>query len=901
MAVCSASRWRSLVAVWTLLGVLSVSAGQDVARPVDSGAAGVWQWLQKLATTASLMHTTAHPDDEHGGMLALMSRGRGARVSLLTLNRGEAGDNAIGPQLFDALGLIRTEELAVANRYYGVDRQYFTSVVDYGFSKRLEEAFDKWGRERVLADMVRVIRTERPLVIVSRFQGNARDGHGNHQAAGVLTQQAFTAAADPAMFPAQIQSGLRPWQAKALYIGGVRVDEDWSVRVDTGQYDPWLGDSYDNVARAGLAFQRSQNGGRLVLSSGAVYGYYKRIGPDAGVKEPDFFAGIDTSILGLFTALGRVEPPGAASLLQPIDEVVREALRTFNGRDPSAVVPILARGLAAARVAAQKLGAEADAALVLERKVEQFQMAINTALGLDLTAVAQPEGVRPSSTAPSAFLPVALLGPVVPGQRFDVEVRMTNRGSIVLRPESVTLDADRGWTVNDETAAGSADGPGPGRAGPTLEPGATLWRWLRVGLADDVPISSRPYFSRASIQDAGYRIADESAFGDPFTRAPTVVVRYRVGDVPVEARTVVRRREAKLPYGYVMRELRVVPVVSLTVTPATAVVPLAAPRRQVSMAVEILNNRDAGARGEVALQLPAGWTADPVTAPFAFARAGERATVRFGVAMPAIGNRAYDVRAVASVDGREYVEGFEELDFRDLEARHLYRPATASVRGIDVTAVPGLRIGYVMGIGDQVPQGIAQLGYDVTLLDEPALASSDLSRFDAIITGTRAYAVRGDLRTYNRRLLDYARNGGHLIVLYNTQELDPRQFAPFPGELTARAEEVSEEDSPVEILAPTAPMLAFPNRITLADFDGWVEQRGSKFWSAWDAAYTPIVATHDVGQAPQAGGWLWARVGKGHYTYFAYALHRQLPYGVPGGYRLLANLLALGRNGPAPF
>jgi LmbE family N-acetylglucosaminyl deacetylase len=243
---------RFLPFAFCLAGALSLSASAPFNQ--DSGAAGTWHWLQKLATTASVMHTTAHPDDEHGAMLALLSRGIGARVSLLTLTRGEAGDNALGPQLFDGLGLIRTEELAVAARYYGLDQQYFTSVVDYGFSKRLEEAFDKWGRENVLRDVVRIIRTERPLIIVSRFQGNQRDGHGNHQTAGLLTQHAFEAAADPGMFPDQIQAGLRPWQAKKLFIGGMREEEDWTVRVDTGQFSPWIGDSYDNFAASGSAF-----------------------------------------------------------------------------------------------------------------------------------------------------------------------------------------------------------------------------------------------------------------------------------------------------------------------------------------------------------------------------------------------------------------------------------------------------------------------------------------------------------------------------------------------------------------------------------------------------------------------------------------------------------------------
>src|SRR5262249_40284523 len=246
---------------------LAVAAATTLAMsaappPQNAGATGTWQRLLALQTTASALHTTAHPDDEHGGVLALLARRDGVRVSLMTLNRGQAGDNAIGPQLFDGLGLIRTEELLAADAYYGVSNQYFTTVVDYGFSKRLDEALDKWGRDAVLADVVRIIRIDRPWVLISRFQGNERDGHGNHQAAGVITQEAFKAAGDPRRFPEQIAAGLRPWQPFKVYIGGMRQDEDWTLRVDPGEYSPWLGDSYSNFARLGLSFQRSQNGGR---------------------------------------------------------------------------------------------------------------------------------------------------------------------------------------------------------------------------------------------------------------------------------------------------------------------------------------------------------------------------------------------------------------------------------------------------------------------------------------------------------------------------------------------------------------------------------------------------------------------------------------------------------------
>jgi hypothetical protein len=294
--------------------------------------------------------------------------------------------------------------------------------------------------------------------------------------------------------------------------------------------------------------------------------------------------------------------------------------------------------------------------------------------------------------------------------------------------------------------------------------------------------------------------------------------------------------------------------------------------------------------------MPTGWKSEPASQPFLFARSGERSSYRFTVIPTSIDAKPYTIEAVATASGKEYKEGYELIDHRDLEVRYLYRPSTIEMRGVNVTTVAGLKVGYVMGVGDSVPQGLQQLGAQVTLLDERALASSDLSVYDTIMTGTRAYAVREDLKTYNSRLLDYARNGGNVVVLYNTQELVPDTFAPFPGELPRSAEEVSEEDSPVTILAPTQQSFNWPNKITAADFDGWVEQRGSKFFTKWDKAYTPMISTFDKGQAPQSGGWLTADVGKGKWTYFAYALHRQLPYGVAGAYRITANLLALGKQ-----
>jgi LmbE family N-acetylglucosaminyl deacetylase len=875
---------------WTLAAIVAAAvtlpAGVRTQRPAqDEGATGAWQKLLKVQTTASAMHTTAHPDDEHGGVLAMLSRGQGARLALLTLNRGESGDNAVGSELFDAVGLIRTEELLIADRYYGVDHQYFTTMIDYGFSKRLDETLGKWGRENVLRDVVRVIRTDRPFVLIARFQGNERDGHGNHQTAGLITQEAFKAAGDASMFPEQVAAGLRPWQPLKLYMGGVRENEDWTLRVDTGAYDPVLGDSYQTLSRLGLSFQRSQNGGQFSPQPGPSVSYYKRLQSivDAPAKETGFFDGIDTTIPGIYKALRKTAPAGAEAALQAIDRQVTSAVQSFKMIDPSASTPALARALAATRAAGRQLGSEPEVASLLAVKEQQLQGAISATLGLTFSALAQPAGTQEPTGQFAAFARPAAMPPVVPGQSFEVRTTLANRSPIDVEAVQVKLEGAGDW------------GAQPGTSPIDARNNVLVSNKFNVTVPRNAPLT-RPYFTRKSIQEPRYTVADQSQLHRPAGEpALTAVASFEVNGVSVEMREPVRRLESNLPYGYDPRVLAVVPAIAVSMSPSQAVVPLGAGEKRVRVRTEVLNNVEGKCEGILKLTVPAGWKVEPASQPFQFAHAGERTYYPFTVTVPSLENREYRIEAVASSGGRDFREGYDVIQHRDLETRYLYRDAAASVRGVDVKIASGLKVGYVMGIGDDVPAGLAQLGVDVQLLSALDLASADLSRFNAIMTGTRAYAVREDLKTYNRRLLDYAKNGGNLIVLYNTQEFVPNQHAPFPAELPRSAEEVSEEDSPVEILAPSDPVFNTPNRITKADFDNWVEQRGSKFWSTWDAAYTPMIATRDQGQSPQKGGWLHAKYGAGHYTYFAYAFHRQLPYGVPGAYRLLANLLSLNR------
>ena len=862
---------------------------------VDRGAPGLWQCLLRLQTTASVLYTTAHPDDEQGGVLTYLSRGQGVRTALLALNRGEGGANAIGPELFDGLGLIRTEELLVSDRYYGLDDQYFTNLIDYGYSKNLEEALRQWGRENVLRDVVRVIRINRPLVLVSRFYGSARDGHGNHEAAGAVTQQAFAMAGDPESFPEQIRDeGLRPWQPIKLYRSNLRSsrlsgpsseppDHRWHVAVNSGEFSPWLGESYEQFAALGLSFQRSQNSGRRRERQGAYHQYFERVDSRVGApdRESGFFDGIDTSIPGIFRLLGRTPPEGVSALLSEVHGRVQDSMAAYSVREPSAVAPFLVQGLGLVREAIRLCAGHDEALFLLAIKERQFQHAINTALGLRFRAVAAP----PDSGSPaSPFSQPATMGVVIPGQQFQVDVSLVNPSSHPIRTERITLDGPTDWSVD-----------GNPQSDKVLDPGESLATAFAVTAPPDAA-PARRYFRRESIHESRYRVRDPRylhlAGREP---ALTAAADYSIGGQLVRAGAVVYRREANLPYGFELRELKVAPAIAVNVSPRNLIVPLGSAPNTVSIEVELVNNQVGGSQGELALELPDGWRAQPSSQAFEFSQADARRNFAFTVSIPQLRAGAYDLQVVAEAGARQYREGYQVIRHRDYDIRYVYQDSVTRITGVDVKIASGLKVGYVMGVGDEVPSGIEQLGADVTLLDTDALATGALEAYGTIVIGTRAYAVRQDLINYNQRLLDYARAGGNLVVLYQTQEFVPGNWAAFPADLPRRAEEVSEEDAPVRILASDHAVFQGPNRISEADFDGWVEQRGSKFFSAWDDAYVPMIETQDQGQEPQRGGWLTAQYGRGHYTYFAYAIHRQVPYSVPGAYRIFANVLSLGR------
>jgi len=887
---------------------------------LDSGASALWQSLQKLHTRASLMMVTAHPDDEDGGMLSYESRGQGARVTLLTLNRGEGGANVMSPDYFDALGLVRTEELLAADRYYGVD-QYWTRVCDYGFSKTKEEALEKWGHDRVLSDVVRVVRMTRPLVITSVFVGGRTDGHGNHQVAGQMAQEAVKAAADPAMFPEQIKEGLRPWKAlkdyarvpfspvteKGIYdyadgkfypaefhnyTDGTVIKGALSpdVEVPEGDYNPLLGLTYVQTAMRGLGHQKSQSGGVGLTPAEADVSPYHRFasGVSAPEKESSFFDGIDASIAGIASLAQGGDSQFLSDGLARVNILVEKAIKDFSAQSPQAIAPTLAEGLKntrelMAKVSASNLSEEAkyDVSHELQIKESQFEDALGKALGISVLATVAPEK-EPTGPFARFFRNPETFQVAIPGQEFWVKVHITSPTGDSVALEGVTLETPQGetWSVDPATQAGG-----------TLKDNQSSDLRFKVQVPDSAGFT-RPYFTRPDIEQPYYDVQNMKYLNLPLAPYPLAArLRFSYNGVPFEHAQVVQSIKRVTGPGLVADPLIVGPAISVSIMPQAGIVALDEKTFEVSVTVH--SNVKGPAKGSVRLDLPSGWKA--AEQEFSTAKDGEDQTLRFRVTPGQIEEKPYAITAVAIYNGRQYKEGYHTIGYQGLRPYNLYRQSSYRTTGVDVKVAPGLKVGYITGAGDDIPPSLVNLGINVQFLSAGDLASGDLSRFDAIVTGVRAYAVREDLKTFNGRILDYVKNGGVLIVQYNTPEYD-HNFGPFPYKMGSNPEEVTDENSKVEILDAANPVFTWPNKIGPRDFEHWVEERGSKFLESWDAGYEPLLEMHDPGQEPQKGGLLYAKYGKGVYIYNAYAFYRQMPEGVPGSYRLFANMISLAKN-----
>lgn len=828
-----------------------------------SGTPDIEHALRKLDNLGTFLMIAAHPDDERTAVLAYFARGRHMRTAYLSLTRGEGGQNLIGSEQGAQLGLIRTQELLAARRIDGAE-QFFTRAIDFGFTRTPEETMQKWGHDRILSDVVWVVRQYRPDVIDCGFSGTPRDGHGQHQTSGILCHEVFEAAADPSRFPEQLRY-VQTWQAKRLvessgFTGfGVNFGAPPGSQpanappsagtADTGAYNPVLGYSYNELAILSRNMHHSQGTGAT-----------RRPGPGrsefallkGAPSHADLFEGVDTSWNRL---------PGGG----PVAQLLDEAVRTFEPQHPEKVIPLLAK--------AHPMIAAMDDPLAKAKLRE-----LDDTLALCAGVWAEAQAAKPE---------------VTPGEDLKVTVTVLNRSHA-----DVAFDGAKVEGIWNEALDAK-----PARLGDNQS--------AQIEFTKRVPASqpySQPYWLIKPPSHDVYTVEDQRLIGQPDTPpAAQVRLKLTIGGAPVEIVRPVRYRYAERAEGERYRLMVVVPAVAVDLPESVALFPAAAPR-SVQVTVEA-NTANAG--GELRLELPAGWKADPPSQPFHIQTSGEQADLTFQVTPPA-GATTASLHAVAIVNGRTIDSGMQVISYAHIPPQTLFPPADGKLVRADVK-VTVHKVGYITGPGDEMAGALRQMGLEVTPLTQADLEHGDLARFDAIVAGVRAYNVRADLRANQARLMDYVRNGGTYIVQYQTGDGpdpaehgrggNPGAFAaehpvtsnmgPYPFVVPAGNKyRVTVEEAPVAFPHADSRLLQAPNRITEKDFEGWVQERGAYFAAQWDPHYETVLATHDPNEPALQGGELYTRYGKGVYIFTAYAWFRQLPAGVPGAYRLFANMLS---------
>jgi LmbE family N-acetylglucosaminyl deacetylase len=791
------------VHLW-LISLLHIGTPAQVRPVYDQGALGLAQQLKRLNTTASVLMIGAHPDDEDSALLTYLARGENARTAYLSLTRGDGGQNLIGPELGEALGVIRTEELLQARRLDGAE-QFFTRAYDFGFSKTLAEAKERWDEKIILCDVVRVIRSYKPLVVVSVFSGTPVDGHGQHQYAGYITPLAVKAAGDPA----QCKESGDAWAVKKFYVRH-RGAGDPTLKINTGKYDPLLGRSYFEIAMQARSQHRSQEQGVLELK-GDLFSNLDLVGISGSKNESGIFDGLNTAT---------------------------SDLKEYDPLKPELLLPGLLERLPEAR----------DAVL--------------RAAGVRIDVLAEQETAIQGDSVPVA-----------------VRIFTPHAGQVRL----VKVQFNFPQSPRSEPTATASNFFGREKA--------DLGDYFNIAIpADSVP--TQPYWLHSPRTGDLFSIKTGSEVNAPFgSPAMFADITLEIGGKAITIRRPVEYRYADDIRGEVRRELNIVPKLAVALDRELLIVSTGSKQMTREISVSVTNNMNSGAEGRVRLTLPNGWKVEPSEAPFSMQRKNERATVKFKVEMPRTAG-TFQVKAEATLNGEAFSQTMQTLAYEHIQTHRIYRPAKADVKLIDLKTVP-VKVGYIRGSGDRVAEAISQLGVEVEDVDATMLASGDLFRFDTIVVGIRAYQVRPDLVANNKRLMDFVTGGGTLIVQYQLPDTyAQRNLVPFPTQMGPR---VVDENAAVKILQPAHQIFNFPNKISDEDFKGWVQERNLYNFSQMDPKYIGLLESHDAGEPENVGGLVIADIGKGKYIYCSYSLFRQLPAGVPGAYRLLANMLSLSK------
>ncbi|MFA5265275.1 MAG: PIG-L family deacetylase [Opitutaceae bacterium] len=807
-----------------------------MASPESMPSSIILQELHNFRELGSVLYIAAHPDDENSRLIAYLARGRGCRTAYLSLTRGDGGQNILGPELGEALGVIRTQELLAARRNDG-GLQFFSRALDFGFSKNPNETLSIWNREQVLADVVRVIRIFRPDVLVTRFPIERIGTHGHHTASAQLALEAFKLAGDPLALREQF-GDLPPWQPKRILwngwpsdarrSGGI-PDEQGTLKLDIGGYNPLLGESYPEIAARSINAHKSQGLG-WYLTRGPVVERFKVLAGEPATG--DILDGVETT-------WKRFE--GGAE----IDRLAAEAEARFQPQDPAGSLPAL--------LALRSRLATLPSEVLVTDKGRQLDRIIQACLGLYWeTTVPQAEVVSGEV--------LKLHHVAIVRNNYPVRWRAV-RYPTFGQEQTVAIDLQANQPANLETSR-------------TLPAGTPL---------------SQPYWLRAAGTKGMFRVDDPALIGRP--ENPPVFPVEQVFEI--DGQTLVLSDEPvqvtnEPAIGETRRRLDVIAPVEIGLGQELE---LFAPGGTRPLTVKITASRP-GEKGTVRLEAPADWQVAPSSQSFSFATAGESAQFTFTVTAPARSTTA-EIVASAEIDGARYRNRRVPIRYSHLPPMLLQPLARIKAVSLEL-AIRGSVIGYLPGSGDSVAECLSRMGFTVKTLTGEDLTAGRLKGFDAVVVGIRAFNTRKDLSSRLPALFAYAEQGGNVIVQYNTlSNLQTEQLAPYALKLSQ--DRVTDEDAPMTILAPDHPALTTPNRITTADFDGWVQERGLYFPSEWDARFTPLLACNDPGESPKSGGLLVARYGKGNFIYSSLSWFRQLPAGVPGAYRLFANLVSLGK------
>jgi LmbE family N-acetylglucosaminyl deacetylase len=830
--------WRAavLLAILVAAGTASSAEAPPLLSPEQMTASEIQLALQKLNVLGRVLYIAAHPDDENTNLMAFWSNGSLYDAAYLSVTRGDGGQNILGPELGERLGVIRTEELLDARRIDHA-QQFFTRANDFGFSKTADETLHIWDHDKILADVVWVIRNFRPDVIVTRFSPEDEKTHGHHTASAILAREAFSAAADPNRFPEQL-AFVKPWQATRLLWNtspffftnrNLPFDPTGLTVLEAGGYNPLLGKAYTEIAAASISMHKSQGVGGLPRR-GARKEYFKPL--EGQPMTSSLFEGVDTS-------WSRV--PNSESAATEI----RQISSKFNPADPAASVPDLFK-------LRQAMSEIHDESWIAEKKAELDKI-IAACLGLHVEA----------STTTEAF---------TPGQTAAIKLEAINRSNV-----PVTLQEVRFPNTGDSNKIDAA-----------LPSNELVTKDLSYKIPDDAPYS-QPYWLRKPGTLGTFAVDDQKLIGLP-ENPPALPVEIVLQVSGQELRYIVdtKYRTADAVAGELPRPLVIAPPVFVNVLDSVFVFPTNQPK---PVSVRITASTGA-VKGELKLAAPQGWEVSPASIPIDLKGANAEMVATFSVKPPNQDSQGA-LRAIATIDGREYSLERVRISYPHIGVQTLMPPAQAKLVRADIRK-RGERIGYIPGAGDDVPESLRQIGYSVKMLSEPEITAKNLGQFSAVVLGIRAYNTQDRISNWLPELFAYVKDGGVAIAQYNTTaDLKTNQFGPYPLEISR--DRVTDENAQVRVLAPTNPLMNTPNKITPKDFDGWVQERGLYFPNKWDPAWTPILSCNDPKEKPLDGGLLVAKSGKGYFVYTSYSWFRQLPAGVPGAYRLFANMLSLGK------